>query len=80
MSPLAAITPQTLQVLLVMPGASLLSYAIQQYLVHYHAERNHRGLGNQLITPEPERSSHGGAVVRQEHLGRLLHYSYREAA
>jgi hypothetical protein len=58
----------------------VLSYAIQQSLVHYHAERNHQGLGNQLITPEPERSSHGGAVVRRERLGRLLHSSYLEAA
>jgi hypothetical protein len=26
---------------MVMPGEAALSYAIQQYLTHYHAERNH---------------------------------------
>jgi transposase InsO family protein len=26
-----------------------LSYVIQQYLVHYHAERNHQGLGNHIL-------------------------------
>src|SRR4029434_11200072 len=30
-----------------------LHYAIQQYLIHYHAERNHQGLENRRIAPEP---------------------------
>jgi len=53
---------------------------IQQYLAHYHAERNHQGLGNQLITSEPAQSHQGGVVVRRERLGGLLSYYYREAA
>ena len=65
---------------MVMLGERALYYAIQQYLAHYHTERNHQGLGNQRITPEPERSHQGGAVVRRERLGGLLSYYYRDAA
>jgi putative transposase len=57
-----------------------LSYVIQQYLAYYHAERNHQGLGNQRIAPEPALSRQGGAVVRRDRLGGLLSYYYREAA
>jgi putative transposase len=61
-------------------GEQSLSYVIQQYLAHYHAERNHQGLGNQLIAPEPARSHQGSAVMRRERLGGLLSYYHREAA
>ena len=27
--------------------------AITEYVVHYHTERNHQGLGNELLTPLP---------------------------
>jgi putative transposase len=37
---------------LVMLGEQALSYAIHQYLAHYHTERNHQGLDNQLIVRE----------------------------
>src|SRR5262245_44917708 len=33
---------------MVMLGERALYYTIHQYLSHYHAERNHQGLGNQL--------------------------------
>jgi transposase InsO family protein len=65
---------------MVMLGERSLSYAIQQYLAHYHHERNHQGLGNQRIAPEPEGSRQGGAVVRRDRLGGLLSYYYRDAA
>ena len=65
---------------MVMLGERALYYAIHQYLAHYHTERNHQGLGNQRITPEPERSHQGGAVVRRDRLGGLLSYYYRDAA
>ena len=54
--------------------------AIQQYLAHYHTERNHQGLGNQLISPEPDIGSRSGQVRRRKRLGGLLSYYYREAA
>jgi len=65
---------------MVMLGERSLYYAIQQYLAHYHHERNHQGLDNQLIPPEPEQNYQGGAVVRRDRLGGLLRYYYREAA
>ena len=64
---------------MVMLGEAALSYAIQQYLTHYHAERNHQGLGKQLIAPEPGIVSHSGQVRHRERLVGLLHY-YRDAA
>ena len=35
-----------------MLGERALYHAIHHYLAHYHAERNHQGLDNQLIAPE----------------------------
>jgi putative transposase len=61
-------------------GEASLRYAIRCYLRHYHAERNHQGLGNELITPEPDVGKATGRVKRQAHLGGLLSYYYREAA
>jgi len=57
---------------MVMLGERSLYYAIQQYLAHYHHERTHQGLDNQLIAPEPEQNYQGGAVVRRDRLGGLL--------
>jgi hypothetical protein len=53
---------------------------MRHYLTHYHHERNHQGLENQLIAPEPVVGGHMGAVRRRERLGGLLSYYYREAA
>ena len=53
---------------MVMLGEGSLSYAIRQYLAHYHAERNHQGLDNQLIVPEPDIGSDSGQVRRRERL------------
>src|SRR5713101_3287159 len=65
---------------MVMLGERALSYAIQQYLAHYHHERNHQGLDNQLIAREEEVGCQTGHVVRRERLGGLLSYYHREAA
>ena len=63
-----------------MLGERSLSYVTEQYLVHYHTERNHQGLGNQLLSPVPDLGSHHGQVKRRERLGGLLSYYYRDAA
>jgi putative transposase len=65
---------------MVMLGERSLSYAIRQYVTHYHHERNHQGLINQLIAPEPGMRSHSDQVRRRERLGGLLSYYYRDAA
>jgi putative transposase len=65
---------------MVMVGEHALYYVIHQYLTHYHTERNHQGLDNQLITRAGDVGGHIGPVVRRERLGGLLRYYYREAA
>jgi putative transposase len=65
---------------ILMLGERSLSYVIQQYLVHYHAERNHQGLDNQLIAPTLDSGSHSGRVRRRVRLGGLLSYYDRDAA
>jgi transposase InsO family protein len=65
---------------MVMLGESALSYAIHQYLIHYHTERNHQGLDNQLIARKGDVGCCTDPVVRRERLGVLLSYYYREAA
>jgi putative transposase len=51
---------------------------LAEFAVHYHRERNHQGLGNELI--DNRRSEHhGGRFRRRQRLGRLLSYYYRAA-
>lgn len=57
-------------------GERHLEYVIQQYMEHYHTERAHQGIGNEIIEPPPQGE---GEVVCQERLGGLLK-SYRRAA
>jgi len=65
---------------MVMLGECSLYYAIQQYLAHYHHERNHQGLANRLIIREEIGGGQTGHVVRRERVGGLLSYDHREAA
>ena len=65
---------------MVILGERALYYVIHQYLAHYHMERNHQGLSNQLITPASDLESHSGQVRHRERLGGLLRYYYRDAA
>src|SRR5215467_3783778 len=65
---------------MVMLGESTLSYVIHQYVAHYHTERNHQGLDNQLIAREKAVGVQTGAVARRARLGGLLRYYYRDAA
>ena len=58
-------------------GEGHLRYAIDEYLAHYHGERNHQGLGNELISGRVERGD--GGVVRRERLGGLLSFYERAA-
>jgi putative transposase len=64
-------------------GESHLRRAVSEYVVHYHSERNHQGLGNRLLVPG-ERSmrpaNSNAPVERRERLGGLLNFYYRRAA
>ena len=61
-------------------GEKHLRYCISEFVSHYHGERPHQGLGNELIDPEEARGTTAEAVACRQRLGGLLHYYYREAA
>jgi hypothetical protein len=61
-------------------GEESLRTAIHQFVAHYHSERNHQGLANQLISPEAGHLGNAGEVQRRQRLGGLLNYYYRAAA
>jgi putative transposase len=61
-------------------GEGSLRAAIQNFVEHYHGERNHQGPGNLLISPEPGHLSNSGEVQRRQRLGGMLNYYYRTAA
>jgi hypothetical protein len=56
-------------------GEESLRTAIQNFIAHYHNERNHQGLANQLISPE---AGHLGSAreVKRQRLGGMLNYYY----
>ena len=58
-------------------GRKSLDRAIREFTEHYHIERNHQGIGNELIDAQPMPTE--GNVVRDERLGGLLSF-YRRAA
>jgi len=58
-------------------GEASLRRAISEFLIHYHAERAHQGIGNERIAPVPDRNS--GEVRCAERLGGLLKHYHRAA-
>lgn len=61
-------------------GEKSLQNAVSSYLVHYHQERNHQGLNNQLLKPGNEVGCTVGDVACRERLGGKLRYYYRQQA
>ncbi len=59
-------------------GERSLQNAAVDFLAHYHQERNHQGLNNQLIQPGKKVGRTAGKVVCRERLGGML--NYRQAA
>ncbi|KPK51216.1 MAG: hypothetical protein AMK72_00100 [Planctomycetes bacterium SM23_25] len=60
-------------------GERQLRHAVSEFLAHYHEERNHQGLGNELIMPEEGVGAAQGEVRCRERLGGLLRYYHRAA-
>ena len=61
-------------------GQASLRRAIAHYVAHYHIERNHQGLENRLIRPEPSRVGNDDRIVhRRPRLGGMLNYYYSAA-
>jgi transposase InsO family protein len=59
-------------------GERHLRRTIAEFVGHYHGERNHQGIGIELIQ-SPARTSGQGPVCRRQRIGGLLNYYYRAA-
>ena len=59
-------------------GGRHLRRTISQFVAHYHEERNHQGLGNELIDGAPPVQS-GRRIRCRQRLGGLLNYYARAA-
>ena len=60
-------------------GERHLRHLVREFVAHYHGERNHQGIGNELIDRPPmQRTS--GPVCRRQRVGGVLNYYYRSAA
>ncbi len=57
-----------------------LSRTLAEDVAHYHAERNHQGVGNRLLVPLPTVSTGDKPIRCRERLGGMLNFYYREAA
>ena len=61
-------------------GERRLRKAVKEYTEHYHFERNHQGLNNELIEKSIDVCGMNGAVDCRERLGGILKYYHRRAA
>jgi putative transposase len=61
-------------------GERSLRHVIREYVAHYHAERNHQGIGNVIPFPDDRVRINGGQIIQSERLGGLLNFYHRRAA
>jgi putative transposase len=59
-------------------GERHLRRTIAEFVAHYHVERNHQGIGNELIQPFTRAARHG-PLRRRQRIGGMLNYYYRAA-
>jgi hypothetical protein len=65
---------------LILFGEGALRTTVENFVAHYHRERNHQGLGNRLILPDLAHVGTHGLIQCRERLGGMLKYYYRAAA
>ena len=66
---------------LILFGVGSLRRALDNYMPHYHEERNHQGKSNVLLFPQRMKSCPADAGIEcHEWLGGLLRYYHRKAA
>ena len=58
---------------------AMLRHVIDEYIAHYHEERNHQGLESRIIRPNFQRDAKG-EILRNQRLGGMLNFYCREAA
>ena len=61
-------------------GQESLRHAVDEYMAHYHQERNHQGLGNRLIRATAVAAANDGPIDRHARLGGMLNFYCRQAA
>jgi putative transposase len=61
-------------------GVGSLREALQEYLEHFHSERNHQGKDNVLLFPRRQHTESNGDVKCRERLGGMLKFYYQDAA
>jgi putative transposase len=62
-------------------GERHLRQILHEYVDHYHTERNHQGLRNELITASAvDDAAMSGNVLRRRRLGGVLNYYHSDAA
>ena len=61
-------------------GERHLRRIITEYMDHYHRERNHQSLDNQLVVPQAANENAVGPVQCRERLGGMLRFYHRNAA
>ena len=60
-------------------GEDALRRAVGEFIAHYHGERNHQGIGNVLISPDPDLADRSGPIRCRSRLGGMLNYYDRAA-
>jgi putative transposase len=61
-------------------GEKMLRHVINEFLAHYHSERNHQGIGNVIPYPDGHVGLTAGRITKSERLGGLLSFYHRDAA
>ena len=61
-------------------GEKMPRHVITEYLVHYHAERNHQGINNVIPYPDERVGLAAGKVTKSERLGGLLNTTNHRSA
>ena len=61
-------------------GKRSLRHVLKEYQVHFHAERNHQGIGNVIPFPDSRSLTQHGAIHCSERLGGLLKFYHRQVA
>ena len=59
-------------------GQASLDHAVREFVMHYHDERPHQGLANELVRKAIPTGE--GVVAMSERLGGLLKFYHRQAA
>ena len=57
---------------MILSGVRALHHILNEYVAHYHFERNHQGIGNNLVFPQRDMENDTGKSIEcRERLGGL---------